>query len=466
MAKLLVVDDQRNMRTTLAMMLRGAGHDVDEAENGEAAVDRIAAEVYDLVLTDLKMGGTDGLDVLRSAKEISQLTEVIVMTAYGTIESAVEAMRTGAYDYIQKPFTEQELLLKVQKAVEQRRLAGEMSVMAAEFRERYKFDNIIGRSGAIRDVLGRIVRIAPTDATVLITGESGTGKELVARAVHANSKRANRPFVSVNCAAISETLLESELFGHVRGAFTGAVSARKGLFEEANGGTFFFDEIAETPPSFQAKLLRAIQEGEIRRLGDNKPIHVDVRIVAATNQELKLAIEEKRFRQDLYYRLNVARFILPPLRERREDVPQLAEFFVDKFARKMSRHVTIGEGVMDYLCSYDFPGNIRELENMIEQGVALAVNGQIQRDDVIPPEVQLTRGKAGGGVSPTGGGSAASSTDAGRSLQDVVDEAERRAIEAVLRELDGNKEKAAEVLGLSSTTLWRKMKRLNVTWPS
>jgi two-component system response regulator HydG len=269
MAKLLVVDDQRNMRTTLAMMLRGAGHEVDEAENGEAAVDRLSSEVYDLVLTDLKMGGTDGLDVLRAAKEISQLTEVMVMTAFGTIESAVEAMRIGAHDYIQKPFTEQELLLRVQKAVEQRRLAGEMSVMAAEFRERYKFDNIIGRSAAVRDVLARIVRIAPTDATVLITGESGTGKELVARAVHANSKRASRPFVSVNCAAISETLLESELFGHVRGAFTGAVSARKGLFEEANGGTFFFDEIAETPITFQAKLLRAIQENEIRRVGEN-----------------------------------------------------------------------------------------------------------------------------------------------------------------------------------------------------
>ncbi len=459
MAKLLVVDDQRNMRTTLAMMLRGAGHDVDEAENGEAAVERIAAEVYDLVLTDLKMGGTDGLDVLRSAKEISQLTEVIVMTAYGTIESAVEAIRLGACDYIQKPFTEQELLLKIQKAVEQRRLVGEMSAMAAEFRERYKFENIIGRSGPIRDVLARIVRIAPTDATVLITGESGTGKELVARAVHANSKRANRPFVSVNCAAISETLLESELFGHVRGAFTGAVSARKGLFEEANGGTFFFDEIAETPPSFQAKLLRAIQEGEIRRLGDNKPIHVDVRMVAATNQDLKVSIDEKRFRQDLYYRLNVARFILPPLRDRREDVPLLVDFFIDKFARKMSRHVSIGEGVMDYLVGYDFPGNIRELENMIEQGVALAVNGQIQRDDVIPPEVQISR-RAGSVAAPTGDFGGAS-----RPLQDVIDEAERRAIEAVLRDLDGNKEKAAEVLGLSSTTLWRKMKRLNVTWP-
>ncbi len=463
MAKLLVVDDQRNMRTTLAMMLRGAGHDVDEAESGEVAVERVSAEAYDLVLTDLKMGGIDGLDVLRSAKEISQLTEVIVMTAYGTIESAVEAMRLGACDYIQKPFTEQELLLKIQKAVEQRRLAGEMSAMAAEFRERYKFENIIGRSGPIRDVLARIVRIAPTDATVLITGESGTGKELVARAVHANSKRANRPFVSVNCAAISETLLESELFGHVRGAFTGAVSARKGLFEEANGGTFFFDEIAETPPSFQAKMLRAIQEGEIRRLGDNKPIHVDIRMVAATNQDLKVSIEEKRFRQDLYYRLNVARFILPPLRDRREDVPLLVEFFIDKFARKMNRHVSIGEGVMDYLVNYDFPGNIRELENMIEQGVALAVNGQIQRDDVIPPEVQISRRNAvaSGGPMPT-----VEAGSASRSLQDVIDETERKTIEAVLRDLDGNKEKAAEILGLSSTTLWRKMKRLNVIWPS
>ena len=462
MAKLLVVDDQRNMRTTLAMMLRGAGHDVDEAENGEAAVDRLSSEVYDLVLTDLKMGGTDGLDVLRAAKEISQLTEVMVMTAFGTIESAVEAMRIGAHDYIQKPFTEQELLLRVQKAVEQRRLAGEMSVMAAEFRERYKFDNIIGRSAAVRDVLARIVRIAPTDATVLITGESGTGKELVARAVHANSKRATRPFVSVNCAAISETLLESELFGHVRGAFTGAVSARKGLFEEANGGTFFFDEIAETPPSFQAKLLRAIQEGEIRRLGDNKPIHVDVRIVAATNQDLKVSIEEKRFRQDLYYRLNVARFILPPLRERPEDIPQLVEHFVDKFARKMSRHATVGEGVMDYLMGYEFPGNIRELENMIEQGVALAVNGVVQRDDVIPPEMQISRRAQERAQAAAPVGQAAEAP--GRQLQDVVDDAERKAIEAVLREVDGNKERAADLLGLSSTTLWRKMKRLNVTW--
>ncbi len=450
MAKILVVDDQRNMRTTLAMMLRGAEHEVEEAEDGDKACARIGAEGYDLVLTDLKMGETDGMDVLRHTREAAPLSEVIVMTAYGTIESAVEAMRIGAHDYIQKPFTEEELLMKVQRAIEKRQMKGEMNLLIQEFRDRYQFENIIGRSSAIRDVLGRIVRIAPTDATVLITGESGTGKELVARAVHANSLRADRPFVSVNCAALSETLLESELFGHVRGAFTGAVSARKGLIEEANGGTFFFDEIAETPPSFQAKLLRAIQEGEVRRLGDNKSIHVDVRIIAATNQELKSMIKEKTFREDLYYRLNVARFVLPPLRDRKEDIPTLVEHFLSKASKKMRRHAELGEGVLDYLVRYDYPGNIRELENLIEQGVALAMEGVIQLDDMIPPEMRASETRTP--KSP-------------RSLQHVVDLAEREAIESVLREVDGSKEKAADLLGLSSTTLWRKMKRLEVVWP-
>jgi len=450
-AKILVVDDQRNMRTTLALMLRGAGHDVDEARDGDVACEKVVEDSYDLVLTDLKMGATDGMAVLRHAREKSPLTEVIVMTAYGTIESAVEAMRVGAHDYIQKPFAEEALLVKVEKALEKRQLAGEVSVMAAEFRDRYKFENIIGRSQAVRDVLGRIVRIAPTPATVLITGESGTGKELVAKAIHANSLRSERPFVSINCAAISETLLESELFGHVRGAFTGAVSSRKGLFEEANGGTFFFDEIAETPPSFQAKLLRAIQEGEVRRLGDNKTFHVDVRIIAATNKDLKASIEAKEFREDLYYRLNVARFVLPPLRERLEDVPLLVEHFVQKYATKMRRRVQLGEGVLDYLCRYDYPGNIRELENLIEQGVALAMEGVIRLDDIIPPELQSSfRPK----------------DEPPRSLQEVVDRAEREAIKAVLEEVEGNKERAAEMLGLSSTTLWRKMKRLEVVYPS
>jgi len=450
MSKVLVVDDQRNMRTTTSMMLRSAGYDVDEAASGEEACEKTEHDGYDVVLTDLKMGGRDGIEVLRFVKEHSPMTEVIVMTAYGTIESAVEAMRIGAFDYLQKPFKEDELLVRVERATERRKLSGEMSVLAAEFRERYQFDNIIGRSAPIRDVLGRIIKIAPTDTTVLITGESGTGKELVARAVHANSERADKPFVSVNCAAITETLLESELFGHVRGAFTGAVSARKGLFEEANGGTFFFDEIAETPISFQAKLLRAIQQGEIRKLGDNKAIHVDVRVIAATNQELKEAIAEKRFRQDLFYRLAVARFVLPPLRERKEDVPLLVEHFLDKFSKKMRRPVELGEGVMDYLLRYEYPGNIRELENMVEQGVALAVNGVISLDDIIPPEAMdlPSRGAAPGSQ---------------ETLADVVDRAEKEAIENVLRQVEGNKEKAAEILGLSATTLWRKMKRLEVS---
>jgi two-component system response regulator HydG len=448
MPKILVVDDQRNMRTTLAMMLRGAGYEVDEASEGSQGADMGARGAYDVVLTDLRMGGFDGIAVLRAVKESHAMTEVIVMTAYGTIESAVEAMRLGAFDYIQKPFTEQELLVKVERANHNRRLTGEVTLLATEFKERYKFENIAGRSQAVREVLGRIVKVAPTDATVLITGESGTGKELVAKAIHANSRRADRPFVPVNCAAISETLLESELFGHARGSFTGAVSARKGLFEEADGGTFFFDEIAETPLTFQAKLLRAIQENEIRRVGENKPIHIDVRIIAATNQELLTAVAEKRFRQDLYYRLNVARFVLPPLRDRREDIPVLLDFFLEKYNKKMGTRARLADGVPEAVSQYDFPGNIRELENMVEQAVALSGGAAISADDILPAALQPKR--------PTGGG---------RTLADVVDVAERSAIEAALRESDGSRERAADTLGISATTLWRKMTRLAITYP-
>jgi two-component system, NtrC family, response regulator HydG len=448
MPKILVVDDQRNMRTTLAMMLRGAGYEVDEASDGSQGADLGGRGAYDVVLTDLRMGGCDGIGVLRAVKEAHVTTEVIVMTAYGTIESAVEAMRLGAFDYIQKPFTEQELLVRVERANHNRRLASEVQLLASEFKERYKFENIAGRSQAVREVLGRIVKVAPTDATVLITGESGTGKELVAKAIHANSRRADRPFVPVNCAAISETLLESELFGHARGSFTGAVSARKGLFEEADGGTFFFDEIAETPLTFQAKLLRAIQENEIRRVGENKPIRVDVRIIAATNQELLTAVAEKRFRQDLYYRLNVARFVLPPLRERREDIPVLLAFFLEKYNRKMNSRARFVDGVVEAITQYEFPGNIRELENMVEQAVALSGGGPITVDDVLPPTLQPKRVSEGG-----------------RTLADVVDGAERQAIETALRECDGSRERAAEMLGISATTLWRKMTRLTITYP-
>ena len=448
MAKILVVDDQRNMRTTLAMMLRAAGYEVDEASDGNEGADKGGRGAYDVVITDLRMGASDGLTVLRAVKESHGSTEVIVMTAYGTIESAVEAMRLGAYDYIQKPFTEQELLVKVERAISSRRLTNQIELLTTEFKDRYKFENIVGRSGAVREVLGRIVKVAPTDATVLITGESGTGKELVAKAIHANSRRADRPFVPVNCAAISETLLESELFGHARGSFTGAVSARKGLFEEADGGTFFFDEIAETPLTFQAKLLRAIQENEIRRVGENKPIRVDVRIIAATNQELLTAVAEKRFRQDLYYRLNVARFTLPALRDRREDIPVLFEFFLDKYNRKMRTTARAAEGVIEALMAYEFPGNIRELENLVEQAVALSGGGEIGVDDILPAQSQPKRPQMGG-----------------RSLAEIVDVAERQAIEASLREHDGSREKAAEALGISPTTLWRKMTRLQISYP-
>jgi two-component system response regulator HydG len=444
LGKILVVDDQRNMRTTLALMLRSAGYDVDEAADGAQGKDLGAGGAYDVVITDLRMGEDDGIEVLRGIKEAQPMTEVIVMTAYGTIESAVEAMRVGAFDYIQKPFTEQELNVKVSKALESRQLRSQVQLFAQEFKERYHLENLVGRSQPIRDVLSRVIKIAPTEATALITGESGTGKELVARAVHANSKRAHRPFVTVNCAAITETLLESELFGYARGAFTGAVSARKGLFEEADGGTFFFDEIAETTPAFQAKLLRAIQEGEIRRVGENKPIRVDVRVVAATNIDLSQAVADRRFRQDLYYRLNVVRFVLPPLRERREDIPLLLEFFLAKYTRKMGRRARLGEGVMDRLLGYAFPGNVRELENLVEQAVALCTNGVIGVDDMLPEEPRAV------------------DATAGRTLADIVDDAQRQAIETALRNSDGSRERAAELLDISPTTLWRKMSRLGI----
>jgi two-component system response regulator HydG len=448
MAKILVADDHAPVRTMLALTLRSGGYEVDEAADGGQAADLGAKGAYDLVITDLRMGATDGLAVLKAVKESHAMTEVIVMTAFGTIESAVEAMRLGAFDYIEKPFNEQALFVKVERALSNRRLHGEVNLLQSEFKERYRFENIRGRSQSIRDVLARIARVAPTDATVLITGESGTGKELVAKAIHANSMRATRPYVPVNCAAITETLLESELFGHARGSFSGAVSARKGLFEEAEGGTFFFDEIAETPLTFQAKLLRAIQEHEIRRVGENKPLAVDVRIIAATNQDLLQAVAERRFRQDLYYRLNVARFVLPPLRDRREDIPELSQFFLEKFNRKMQTRASFGEGVVEALTQYDYPGNIRELENMIEQAVALSGGGAIGVDDVVPPTLQKQR--------PQGG----------RTLADVVDTAERAAIEAALRECDGSREKAAEGLAISPTTLWRKMTRLGISYPS
>ncbi len=447
-SRILIVDDQRNMRTTTALVLRQEGYEVAEVESGEAALSRLLDEPFDLVLTDLKMAPLDGLAVLRGALEISPSTQVMVMTGYGTVESAVDAMQQGAHDYISKPFKDSELLVRVQRALEKRRLLVEVGLFSDEFRERYRLDALVGRSAPMRELLTRLVRVAPTDVTVLITGESGTGKELIARAIHANSKRADRPFVPVNCAAIAETLLESELFGHVKGAFTGAVKLRQGLLEEASGGTFFFDEVAETTPAFQAKLLRVIQEHEIRRVGDNASIPVDVRVIAATNQDLKLAINEKRFREDLYYRLNVVPLTAPTLRERKEDIPLLAQHFLTRFNQRNGTRRTLTQGALQKMATYDFPGNVRELENIVEQAAALAHGDEIEQDDVYLE----TRTTAPLETPPSGV----------HTLSQEVDQAEKKAIEAALSRNEGLLERVARELDVSTTTLWRKMKRLGL----
>jgi two-component system response regulator HydG len=436
------VDDQRNMRVTTGIVLRQAGYEVADAADGASALERLKVEPFDVVLTDLRMGEVDGMEVLRSAVEISPVVQVIVMTAYGSIESAVEAMRRGAFDYLSKPFKEEELLVRVERALEKRRLLGEMSLLAGEFRARYGLEHIVGRSQALREVLDRVVRVAPTDATVLISGESGTGKELVARAIHAGSRRGDKPYVPVNCAAITETLLESELFGHARGAFTGAVRARRGLFEEASGGTLFIDEIGETSLGFQAKLLRALQEGEIRRVGESLPVKVDVRVIAATNQDLKRAIAERRFREDLFYRLNVVPLRIPPLRERREDVPPLAAHFLERYNRRCGARKELSPEALARLLEHGWPGNVRELENMVEQAAALSPGLVIRAADVAFEEA----GAAGAPVT----------------LADAVAAAERRSIEAALFRCGGDLGRVARELAISPTTLWRKMRRLGV----
>ena len=438
MAKILVVDDLPNMRKSLELLLRGAGHVVETASDGEEACALVTKENYDLVLTDLRVGEHDGIEILSAVRANHPTCPVIVMTAYGSVENAVLAMKMGAFDYIEKPFSEHELLSHVSLAV---------GSGADPADDGGSIPELVGDSPAMRQVVSRILRIAKTDAIVLITGESGSGKEVVARAIHTRSRRANRPFVAVNCAAITESLLESELFGHAKGAFTGALSARRGMFEEAEGGTLFLDEIGETPMAFQAKLLRAIQEGEVRRVGESRPTKVDVRIIAATNQDLPLAIRERRFREDLFYRLNVARFILPPLRERGSDIPALANFFLAKHNQKLGTNVRFAQGTLEALKNYPFPGNIRELEHMIEQALLVEQTGALTLADLLPPE------------------NARSSNNAAvRSLSHAVDEAERVAIEEALRAAAGNRERAATLLEISPTTLWRKMTKLGIVF--
>ncbi len=459
--RILVVDDQRNLRATTALLLRADGYVVFEAATGEEALVHLAGGGVDLLLTDLKMEPMDGLTLLKKALEVAPRLQVIMMTAFGSIESAVEAMRLGAYDYVTKPFKEGELRYRVERALERAKLQAAVDTFASEFNQRHGLHALVGRSPAMRELTTRLLRVAQSDATVLIQGESGTGKELVARALHAHSRRKSRPFVPVNCAAISEALLESELFGHAKGAFTGAVKARRGLFEEADGGSLFIDEVTETSPAFQSKLLRALQEGEVRRVGESTALRVDVRTVAATNRDIEVEVREKRFRQDLYYRLNVVTLRVPPLRERLEDVPALAEHFLERANARASRPRRLSQAAVDHLMTYDFPGNVRELENLVEQAAALS-----EAEELLPEDFPL-RLQARHLAGPVGAPPPPPETPiaVGQPLAVVVEEAERRAIAQALERHGVDLARVAEELGVSSTTLWRKMKRLNLRPP-
>src|SRR5438132_2321152 len=384
-ARVLVVDDEKSMRDLLSITLEKEGYDVLTAAGGEAAIEALRRDATDAVITDLRMPKVDGLQVLRAAKEISPDVAVIVLTAVASTETAVEAMKLGAYDYITKPFKLDEVSLIVRNALERKRLRDENLYLRKQLETQHRFENIIGKSGRILEVFDTIRKISDSPSTAMITGESGTGKELVARAIHFNSLRRDRPFVAVNCGAVPETLLESELFGHMRGAFTGADSNKKGLMEVAEGGTIFLDEIGETTPSMQVKLLRVLQDRRFRRLGGTEEVQADIRVISATNQDLQKLVANGRFREDLFYRINVIQMHLPPLRERREDIPILADHFLSKYAEQMKKPVrSVAHDSLALLQAYAWPGNVRELENVIERAVALE-----QTPAVLPDSLPL-----------------------------------------------------------------------------
>ncbi len=442
MFKILIVDDEASVRTFVQQALADEEYDIRTAANVPEALDQVREEIFDLVITDLMMTPLSGMDLLRAIKEISPETEVLMMTAYGTIETAVQAMKLGACDYITKPFPVDELRLRVEHVLERKRLQRENRWLREELFHHFGIENLVGQSPPFLQVLEKVRRVAPTDATVLLTGETGTGKDVIARAIHLLSRRASRPFISVNCAALPEQLLESELFGHAKGAFTGAVVSRKGLIEEAAGGTFFLDEIGSIPLSVQSKLLRVLENKTIRRLGENREVSVDVRIIAATNRDLQDALRRGEFREDLYYRLNVVTIHLPPLRARREDIPLLAHHFLRQFCQRDQKAILgFSEAAMTALMNYAFPGNVRELRHVIEQAVALSSGQWITPAD-LPVHVRI-----------------APIAQEERETATVLNQVERDLILQAIQRNDGHLERAARDLGMSRVTLWRKMKK-------
>ena len=441
--RILVVDDEPAQRELVAGFLTKRGFEVVQAPGGEAALARFKQEPFDLVLTDQKMPGLSGLQVLEGVRAVTPETAVIIMTAYGTIETAVSAIKAGAADYLTKPLNLDELLHRIHRVRERQQLLRENRELREALAERHRVEGILGESGPMQEALSLVRRVAPSDATVLIRGESGTGKELIARAIHHASPRATGPLVKVNCAALAESLLEAELFGHEKGAFTGAIATRKGRFELADGGSLFLDEIGDLPAHMQVKLLRVLQEREFERVGSSRPIAVNVRLLAATHRDLEALVREDRFREDLYYRINVVTITLPPLRERREDLPLLIDHFVRTFAAKNGKPIAgLTRDAREALLRYDYPGNVRELENLIERAVVLT------RDEIIGiADLPLTLHEP---VPEPG---------AAPGLEAAVEALERRMIREALGRASGVQTRAAESLGISERVLRYKLKK-------
>lgn len=435
-SKILVIEDEKNMREILSMLLEGEGYVVVTAPDGTTGIEQLRKDIYDLVITDIKMPGCDGFDVLKEAKEISPETLVIMITAFGTTESAVEAMKLGAYDYIHKPFKIDEIRLVVKNAIEKKRLRGEVSVLREKIKTTYELGNIFYRSTKMQELLRTLPKIAESNSNVLITGESGTGKEFFATALHNLSPRKENNFVAINCASLPEGLLESELFGHMKGAFTGAVSNKQGLFEIADKGTLFLDEIGDMPLSLQAKLLRVLENGTFRRVGGTGDIRVDVRIIAATNKNLKEEIEAGRFREDLFYRLNVIPIHLPALRERKEDIPLLVDYFIKKFSKSPKK---ISPGAMKIFIDCPWKGNIRELENVMERIILMTDHDEITVSD-IPADLMSA---------PSESSDLPSLTKDGIELDHIIEGIEKRYLIEALRLSGGSKTEAAKLLNIT-----------------